>query len=255
MTDRSAPSGSGRWAFLLKPKWIAGHLLVLFLAVVFVLLGIWQLNRNDQKHDKDAAAKAKYAAPAPTLGAPGTEPAPDARAEATGRYDAAGEALLRNRVHNGEGGFDLLTPLVLDDGTAVVVDRGWVPRNEADRDTAVLDPPTGEVTVRGPVGASRALKPEDTVDEQAGRTTLPRVDLDRMQKDTTYELRAVYINAQYQDPAPVDGLPALPTPPPSDDVNHLQYAFQWFAFALIPLIGWPIVLYRVSRRQPATSPS
>jgi cytochrome oxidase assembly protein ShyY1 len=260
MTAPVPGSARRRWAFLLQPKWIAGHLLVLFVAVVFVLLGFWQLHRNDQKHEKDAAAKAKYAAPAPALGPPGSEPAPGARAEATGRYDAAGEALLRNRVHDGEGGYDLLTPLVLDDGTAVVVDRGWVPRNAVDgstasveRSTAALDPPAGPVTVRGLVGESRPLQPEDSVDQQAGRTTLPRVDLQRMQQDTASPLRAVYINAQYQNPAPVDGRPALPTPPPSDDVNHLQYAFQWFAFALIPLVGWPIVLYRVSRRHPPPS--
>jgi cytochrome oxidase assembly protein ShyY1 len=29
----------------------------------------------------------------------------------------------------------------------------------------------------------------------------------------------------------------------------MQYAIQWFAFALIPLIGWPIVLWRIARRQ------
>ena len=88
------------------------------------------------------------------------------------------------------------------------------------------------------------------MDQQAGRTTLPRRS-QRMQK--TPSTTAVYINAQYQKPPPVDGLPALPTPPPSDDVNHLQYAFQWFAFALIPLVGWPIVLYRVSRRRQPSS--
>ena len=36
---------------------------------------------------------------------------------------------------------------------------------------------------------------------------------------------------------------------PPDQVNHMQYAIEWFAFALIPLIGWPIVLVRIARRQ------
>ena len=49
--------------------------------------------------------------------------------------------LLRNRVRDGEGGYDVLTPLVLDDGTAVVVDRGWVPRNDVDRNADSLAPP------------------------------------------------------------------------------------------------------------------
>ena len=29
----------------------------------------------------------------------------------------------------------------------------------------------------------------------------------------------------------------------------MEYAIEWFAFALIPLIGWPIVLVRIARRQ------
>ena len=64
-------------------------------------------------------------------------------------------------------------------------------------------------------------------------------------------MRDVYVTAQWQDPEAVDGVPALPEPPEADEVNHLSYAFQWFAFALIPLVGWPIVLYRITRRDRA----
>ena len=242
---------SGRWRFLLQPKWIAGHLLVILLSALFVALGVWQLHRNDEKHEKDAAAKAAYAAPAPELGPAGSEPASDTRVQATGRYDAAGEALLRNRVRNGEGGYEILSPLVLGDGTAVVVNRGWVPRNDIDREINTYPPPKGTVTVRGPIAEARPLEPQDTVSTAGGRTTLPRAALDRMQQDVAYRLRDVYVVAQHESAARTNGLPALPTPPPSDDVNHLEYAFQWFAFALIPLIGWPIVLFRVSRRKPS----
>jgi cytochrome oxidase assembly protein ShyY1 len=240
---------SGR-RFLLRPRWVAGHVLVVLLAAVFIALGFWQLDRNQEKHDKDNAAKAAFAAPAPALAAAGEEQPPGARVEVRGTYDAQSEALLRNRVRDGEGGYDVLTALVLDDGTAVVVDRGWVARNDVDRERVDLDPPAGEVTVRGPVGGNRPLEPDDTVDERAGRRALPRVDLAEIQRDGAPELRNVYITAQYQDPASPDGIPSLPTPPPSDDVNHLHYALQWFAFALIPLIGWPIVLWRVSRKPP-----
>ena len=242
-------SGGGRWSFLWRPRWLAGHLLVIVVTVTFVALGLWQLDRDNEKHTKDAAAKAEYTAPAPELAASGTEPASGTRVEVTGTYDDASEVLLRNRVRGGEGGYDLLTPLVLDDGTAIVVDRGWVPRNTVDKHRDDLRAPTGAVTVRGPVAAPRTLTTDDTVDERAGRLTLPRVDLDRIQQQTDHELRDVYITAQFQDPAPADGVPSLPTPPPSDNVNHMQYALQWFAFALIPLVGWPIVLWRVSRRQ------
>ena len=61
-------------------------------------------------------------------------------------------------------------------------------------------------------------------------------------------LRDVSLTPQWHDPTPLNNGPALPDPPEADEVNHLSYAFQWFAFALIPLVGWPIVLYRVTRR-------
>jgi hypothetical protein len=80
MTEPVPASGTKRWSFLLQPKWIAGHLLVLFVAVVFVLLGFWQLHRNDQKHTKDAIAKAKYARP-PRSARPGRNPRPGARGQ------------------------------------------------------------------------------------------------------------------------------------------------------------------------------
>ena len=58
----------------------------------------------------------------------------------------------------------------------------------------------------------------------------------------------VWIEAQFQEPAPRGNDPALPKPESPDDVNHLQYAIQWFAFAAIALIGWPIVVWRRGKR-------
>ena len=201
MTEPAPASGAKRWSFLLQPKWIAGHLLVLFVAVVFVLLGFWQLHRNDQKHNKDAAAKAKYAAPAPALGAPGSNPPtgharkqpavttrPAKRSCATGCTTARAATTCSPRSCSATG------PQWWSTAAGSRATRG------RPRTRAALAPPAGTVTVRGPVGASRPLQPEDTVDQQAGRTTLPRVDLDRMQQDTEYDLRGVYINAQYQNP-------------------------------------------------------
>jgi cytochrome oxidase assembly protein ShyY1 len=231
---------------LLHPRWLAGHLLVLVLTVAFVALGLWQWGRYQDEQDTKDAARGAFAAPAPDLDE--TDLTPGTRVQATGRYEAAGEVLLRNRVRNGDGGYDVLTPLALPDGTAVMVDRGWIPRTAVEGEPDDFAPPPGDVTVRGVLGGSRPLDPDDTVDERAGRTTLPRVDLDRIGAEVGTELRGVYITAQAQEPPPGDGLPALPEPPDTDDVNHRSYAFQWFALALIPIVGWPIVLSRARRR-------
>lgn len=230
---------------LLRPRWLAGHLLALFMTVLFVVLGFWQLSRHHEKQDAVRVREAAYAAPAPPLG-PGPV-ASGTRVEVRGTYRADREVVLRDRMRGERIGADVLTVLRLADGTAILVDRGWVgsPTIAAAPEAA---PPTGPVTVRGPYRASRRLGPTDTVRTVSGRLGVPRVDTVRIGNEIGVPLRPGWIEAQYQDPAPASGVPALPQPEPPDQVNHLHYAIQWFAFALIPLIGWPIVLVRTRRR-------
>jgi cytochrome oxidase assembly protein ShyY1 len=233
---------------LLRPRWVAGHLLALFMTALFVLLGTWQLSRHHDKQEEVRARAAAFAAPAPSLSA-GTA-APGSRVEATGTYDPALRAVLRNRMRGERVGGDVLTPLRLADGTAILVDRGWVAAPTVAASPAAA-PPTGEVVVRGILRAGRTLVPDDTVRTDAGILTLPRVDPRRIGGILGLDLRPAWIEAQYQSPAPASGVPALPEPEAPDQVNHLHYAIQWYAFALIPLIGWPIVLVR-TRRRPQT---
>ncbi|MFM8236710.1 MAG: SURF1 family protein [Actinomycetota bacterium] len=234
---------------LLRPRWIAGHLLAVFMTALFVTLGFWQLSRNQEKRDETRAREAAFVAPAPPLGR--TSPASGTRVEARGTYDPDGGVVLRDRMRGERIGADVLTPLRLADGTAILVDRGWV-ATPAVAATRAAAPPTGPVVVRGPFRGSRPLRAGDTVRRVDGLLTVPRVDTERLGRDLPYALRPGWIEAQAQAPAPASGVPALPRPEPPDQVNHLHYAIQWFAFALIPVIGWPIVLMR-TRKRPRTA--
>lgn len=206
----------------------------------FLALGFWQLARDHEKHNKVDAAKAKYAASAPDLLAGGL-PA-GARAQVTGTFDGAHELRWRNQVRGDAYGDDVLTPMRLADGSVVVVDRGWVANG-----VQWPPPPTAQTTVRGIVHESRPLSPQDDLRRIGGVVSVPRVDLDRIGREIGTTVRPVWIEAQAQDPPPGAGAPKLPTPPPPDPVNHMQYAIEWFGLALIPLIGWPLVLYRRMR--------
>ena len=91
---------------------------------------IWQLHRLASKRAFNAAVAAGTSAPpAPVEALAGLgASAAYHRALATGRYDAAHELLFYGRGNaNGDPGSDVLTPLVLDDGSAILVDRGWIP--------------------------------------------------------------------------------------------------------------------------------
>ncbi len=243
--ERTKDSGT-----LLAPRWVAGHVLVVVLAVIFVLLGLWQLGRDHHKQTVMRERRAALAAPAPPLGA---HPVTEQRYELRGTYDPAHEIVLRNQLHGkGDDGVDVLTPLRLADGRVVLVDRGWVAGTGE-----TLGPssaPSGPVTVRGTLHGSRALSPQDAVTTIGGRLAVPRVDTAAIGEREGTALQPVWLRAESQDPAPGANAPALPEPLPPDQVNHMQYAIEWFAFALIPLIGWPIVLVRVRRRRASDSP-
>ena len=108
-------------------------------AATMVGLGLWQLSRYHYRSDINARIDAAAQQPplplaevlaAPDGGRVGAAPAAEATwsvVTVTGRYDQAHEILARIRTLHGTVGFEVITPLVLADGTAVLVDRGWIP--------------------------------------------------------------------------------------------------------------------------------
>ncbi len=137
---------------LRRPRWLVGTIIAVLLVVLFGNLGLWQLRRLDEKRDRNAVIEDRASQPVQPV-----DEVVDAearfgeaggvayrRASARGRYDAEGEVLIRSRSLDGRPGRWVVTPLRLDDGTALAVNRGFVPLS-AD----VPAPPGGEVEVAG----------------------------------------------------------------------------------------------------------
>src|SRR5262245_60307066 len=89
-----------------------------------VFLGRWQWGRYELRSDINARIAS----------GPTAEPVPShagvkewTRVSVTCEFDPQLEILVRNRTVEGKNGYEILTPLLLSDGTAVLVDRGWVP--------------------------------------------------------------------------------------------------------------------------------
>lgn len=241
--------------FALRGRWLAGTLVVIVLAGVFVLAGLWQLDRLEQRRASNAVVEARRATPAAplevALAQAGGDPAAVAErpVTVTGRYDPGAQFLVQFRPLAGQPGQHVLTPLVRPDGTAVVVNRGWVPASGPDTPLPDgSDPPVGEVTVTGvalPGEARAGLGPEEST--AAARGILPRVDLDAIEARVPYPLAPVFVQLQEQSPPQASG---FPQPVPLSDLGagpHLSYAIQWFAFAAIALVGWPLLLRRAAR--------
>jgi cytochrome oxidase assembly protein ShyY1 len=238
--------------FALRGRWLIGHFVVLATAGLFVGLGFWQLDRLDQVRTSNALIESRRGLPPAELlelieaGDSDGGVAVQRRVIATGRYDAAHQAVSDFRSLNGEPGVDVLTPLVLADGTAVVVDRGWIPSSTPESGIPVAAaPPEGNVEVRGfalegvPPGSARASDAGEVLQ-------LTRIDLGLLQREVVYDLYPVYVRLQTQAPAQATGLPRVVPPPALDEGPHLSYAVQWFVFAAIGLIGWPLLLRRVA---------
>ena len=138
-------------------RWLGAFAVALAFAVACVFLGRWQWHRHEAKVARADRINSHYrAAPVPlasALGGTGVSlPVREewTRVTATGRYAANALQLVRNRPNDGVYGYEVVVPLTLPDGTAVLVDRGWV--QNADRAAErpeVPATPTGRITVTG----------------------------------------------------------------------------------------------------------
>ena len=156
-----------------------------------------------------------------------------------GTYLSHEQLLVRTRPLGGNPGFEVLVPLLLEDGTVFIVDRGWVPTGSShDSPDAVPAAPAGTVEVIA------RLKPGES--RISGRTApegqVATIELD----DIAGTLDAPVYTGAYglmvsESPAAAENPTPLPRPA-RDEGSHLSYAFQWFVFAVLGFIGlgWAI---------------
>ncbi len=251
--------------FWLRPKWVVGHILVIVLVVAFANFGLWQLRRLDERRDANAVIAARSSVPVQPLdevvaadaGFGDVADLPYRRVTARGTYDDA-SVLVRSRALEGRPGFHVLTPLVLEEGVAVMVNRGFAPfTTDVSEALAATRPPAGVVEVTGLVLGTQerqGIGPTDPADGTLSE--IARVDLARLQQQSGADLYPVYLQLQEQAP-PSDGLPTVLSPPEQTEGSHLSYAGQWFLFAAVGAIGWPILLQRTAREgeRPLTTPT
>lgn len=201
-------------------------------------LGWWQVSRAQEKLALQAAIDSRGALPPLTtaaLAADATQAADQVHRSVRlrGVWDAARTVYLDNRPMDKRVGFYVLTPLRLENrADAVVVQRGWIPRDFTDR-TKVQVPPTpqGIVEVEGRV----AMAPSRLLEFGHGASGPIRQNLDLGAFAQESGLRLVPLSVLQTDSpgAPPDGL-LRQWPAPAVDVHrHEGYAFQWFALATL----------------------
>jgi surfeit locus 1 family protein len=248
-------------ARLFSRRWLFATVLVVAGAALCARLGIWQLNRLEQRRAFNTRVLAQVDQPALPLEGEALQAdlynMEYRKVEATGTYDFSQEIAIRNQVSGNQWGVHLVTPLVIS-GTqqAILVDRGWIPAEDYQAGNWSKYAEPGVVTVKG------VLRRPMTKAELGGRTdptpapgqvlkTWNFVNIGAISQQVSEPLLPAYIQ-QAPDPTlsamPVRSVPEVEI----TEGPHMSYAIQWFSFALILLVGYPFFIRRQENRQPAT---
>jgi surfeit locus 1 family protein len=159
---------------------------------------------------------------------------------------------LDNRQMHDRVGFYVVTPLRLPSGKAILVYRGWVPRNFIDR-TALpqLPLPTGAVSVKGRIAPAPGKLYEPGAPQQT--TIRQNLDIALFSAETKLPILPVVLMQSGDD---ADGLqrdwPVINT----GVEKHYGYAAQWFAMAALiaSLYIWFQLLQPYLRRTKESAP-
>jgi cytochrome oxidase assembly protein ShyY1 len=252
-----------------KMRWWLAISVMLILAVVFVSLGNWQLNRAQERRIIAQTITSGQEASIVTLSTQSTLDGllPWQPAQVTGTWRPEMSFLLDNRNLDGRPGLWLATPLELAPGQLLLVVRGWLARPIGQYNALpAITAPNGLITLEGEVAthvprlyslgeeapiqfiAKKAL----TIRE--GKTTFALKDLPRRQNVSIAELsddldQTFLPFVLLQTSAVPDDLFVRQWPKPSIDADkNVGYAIQWFGFAGIALVAIGVLLWRMPRR-------
>lgn len=240
------------YRFLLSRQWVILTLIALVLIPAMIELGFWQLHRHQHRVTQNTLiSKNLTATPVPVseLTSPGqTVPRADywRQVTATGTFDTAHEVVVRRRTSADDRvGFHVLTPLILADGRAVLVNRGWITA-AADQKAfpAVPAAPKGTVTVTGRLKADETTGASG-IKDLAGLP--PRqimlISSEQQAKSLGRAVLGGYL--EQSAPEPAGGNPELIPDPDHESIGaHMAYAVQWWLFAAAVPVGWVILVRR-----------
>jgi surfeit locus 1 family protein len=248
---------------LISRQWWMATLLVVVAVGVMVRLGVWQLDRLEQRRAFNDRVQAQLDQEPLTLS--GAALSSDLTAMeyrsvmVIGEYDPTQEVAIRNQVWENQPGVHLLTPLVISGSDqAVLIDRGWIPAEDMAPERWSQYVESGVVRIEGIIRASRS-RPDfggvpDPILQPGERLQFwNNVNVPRIAEQVSHPLLPVYIQ-QAPDPR-WSSLPYRDQP----DLNltegsHLGYAVQWFLFAAVLAIGYPFFVRQHLRQQATTAP-
>lgn len=239
-------------------RWLPLTIFALIAIAVTIRLGIWQLDRLEQRRAFNARVSAQINQPELLL--EGESLQADLynmefrEVIVKGVYDHDQEIAIRNQHWQNQWGVHLITPLrIAGSDQAILVDRGWIPADEYNSGDWSSFQELGEVEVHGVIRRSKekadwgSRSDPTPVPGQAPLTTWNFINIDGISRQVDYPLLPAYVQQ-----APDETWTSLPYRSEPDveitEGPHMGYAIQWFTFAAIIAIGYPVLIRRQTAR-------
>lgn len=248
-----------RWAFLLRPGWLALALVVVaFAYLAFTVLAPWQLGKNAKTSRENHQIEASLSAD--PVGVTAYLPRQDSaapdhqwrRVTATGRYLPIPPVLVRLRVIGGAPAFEVLAPFAVDNGPTVLVNRGYARPLQGSQVPPIAPSPAGTVTITARLRDSETAPADRPAFPDGGFTQVYAIDTRQVATVTGVPLAGSYLQLVEDQPGGlgVIGLPQL------DPGPFLSYGIQWIAFGIVAPIGLGYFVYsevKARRREAAAA--
>lgn len=206
---------------------------------VLVGLGYWQLQRLAWKQELIQAATERAAAPAepfpieadwPRLDRSGIE---YRHVTAKGTFRHGDEALVFTELTEPKGpargvGYWVMTPLVQEDGSTIIVNRGFVPKDRAAPASRAAGLVEGPVEVQGLLRWSEDRNAFTPADDPAKGEWFTRDPAAIAKARGLQRVAPFYLEAETSPPG---GLPQGGETRLTFPNRHLEYALTWFGLA------------------------
>jgi cytochrome oxidase assembly protein ShyY1 len=231
--------------FLFTRRWVLFALTVAVLAWLATQLGQWQFHRlDDRKAENSLVARNLDQAPVPIteLLTVGDAPDPDhewRKVIVHGTWDDEHTIVLKYQTRDGGPGVDVITPLVTADGSAVLVDRGWLQTDNSGGERPKLPgATTGDITVIGWVRKDATGRASE-VNDLATRAVSSRAAA----KVLPYQLFGGFLDIETESPRPDKSLAATELPDDTSQGPHFFYGLQWWFFGFLAVFGFGYLAY------------
>jgi cytochrome oxidase assembly protein ShyY1 len=235
---------------LRRPKWILFTIIAFGAAVAMLLLARWQWQRHGERADFNDAVRRRAAAPVEplldVLADADPEEAEWRRVTVQGTFVDTPRFEVVNRSQFGRPGRNDVAALRLEDGSLLIVNRGFVVSDEP-----IPTTPTGRVELVGQIRTSEQRRTGQPADNPSAQlSSIRRIDLDILASQFDEPLLDVYLQVLDADPPQPSALQPI-TPPSLDGGPHLSYTVQWSVFSMCVVLGWVLAVRRESRIQRA----